>query len=133
MRRILMTAVAVMLVAGIAAAEGGTCAKSAKGDKGGKGKASTVAGEVVAVDAAAGKLSIKDKDGVVTEFAVTADAKIMKPGKKGATLADVVVGDNVTVMCMEKDGVKAVKHVKVKPAKKPKGDKEKGEKEKPAK
>lgn len=120
MRKVLMTAVAVMMVAGIAAAEGGTCPKSAKGSK---GKACNVSGEVVAVDAAAGKLSIKDAQGVVTDFAVTADSKIMKPGKKGATLADVAVGDNVTVMSLEKDGVKTVKQVKVKPPKKPKSKK----------
>jgi Cu/Ag efflux protein CusF len=119
MRKVLMTAMTVMLVAGVAMAEGA---------KGKGGKNSQMTGEVTAVDAAAGKLSIKDAKGVVTEVMVPADAKVFKPGKKGATLADVMVGDMVTIGSAELNGVKTVKSVKVRPPKKAKAEKPKAEK-----
>ncbi|MEK7475135.1 MAG: hypothetical protein AAB152_05815 [Candidatus Coatesbacteria bacterium] len=118
MRKVLMTAMTVVLVTGVAMADGAKEKPKGKG-----GKHSAVTGEVTAVDAAGGKLGIKDAKGVATEVAIPADAKIVKPGKKGATLADVVVGDSVVVMSMETDGVKTVKSVKVRPVKPPKGGK----------
>lgn len=73
-------------------------------------------GTVAAVDVAGGKLSVKDKKGAVTEFTVTADAKIKKGGKP-ATLADVMVNDSVTVGYEMNGDQKVVKSVMVKAAK----------------
>ena len=59
MRKVLMTAMTVMLVAGVAMAEGA---------KGKGGKNSSMTGEVTAVDVAAGKLSIKDAKGFIKDW-----------------------------------------------------------------
>jgi Cu/Ag efflux protein CusF len=114
MRKVMFAAMAMMVTAGVAMATGS-----------GKGGAScakmpSMTGEVTAVDAAAGKISLKDAKGVVADWTVPADAKVVKPGKKGATLADVAVGDTVTVCYEEAAGVKTVKSVKVKPPRKTK-------------
>lgn len=128
MRRMIGLAVAMMLVAGVAAAGGEGC-PMAKKEKCDKGKTCTIGGEVTAVDAEAGKLSVKDEKGEVTEFTIPAEAKVIKAGKKDATLADVAAGDKVKLICSDKDGTKTVVHVKVMDPKKGK----KGEKgKKPA-
>ena len=121
MRKILVTVMAVMVSAGVALAgstsKGKSCAKMP-----------SITGEVTAVDTAAGKISIKDPKGNVTEWLVAPDAKVMVSvkGKKTATLADVAVGDAVTLCYEETNGVKTVKSVKAKAPKKAKADKGKG-------
>jgi len=86
----------------------------------------SVSGTVEAVDAAAGKLSIKDKKGMVKELMVAVDAKIKRAGKV-ATLAEVLVGDRVAsakgevvngVPTLKKLEVKAAKAIKKEAAKK---------------
>jgi len=110
MRRILTVAVATVLCAGVAMA-GGTGGKSCP-------KKPTITGEVTAINAATGKITIKGAKDAVSEWTVPATAKIQKPGKKGATLADLVVGDTVTICYEEANNVKTVNTVKVKPQRK---------------
>ena len=82
-----------------------------------KVKKVSVSGTVEAVDAAAMKVSIKDKKGMVKELMVAADAKIKRAGK-AATLAEVLVGDRVTSAKGEVvNGVPTLKKLEVKAAK----------------
>ncbi len=108
MRKVMMAAMAVALCAGVAMAEGA---------KGG-GKKPSVTGEVTAIDATAGKLTIKAAKDAVSEWTVPAGVKVQKPGKKNATLADVAVGDTITVMYEEANGVKTVNTIRVRPSRK---------------
>ena len=81
-------------------------------------KVKQVTGEVTAIDAAAKTLTVKGKAG---EVALTADDKTtVKIGKEKKTLADVKVGDKVTVKYAEMDGKNVAKSIIVKaaPAKK---------------
>jgi Cu/Ag efflux protein CusF len=122
----MLAGMVVMLGASVALA-GAECTRS-KAAKTCPANGATVTGEVTAVDAAAGKISIKDAKGVVTDWTVPADAKIMCPGKKDAGLAGIAVGSMVTVCYTETGGVKVVKSVKLKPAKKAKAVKAKADK-----
>ena len=70
-----------------------------------------VHGEVTAVDAAANTLTVKGKKGEVT---LTIDDKTKF--HKGKTLADVKVGDKLTVKYAEKDGKMMATSVKTKTA-----------------
>jgi pyruvate dehydrogenase E2 component (dihydrolipoamide acetyltransferase) len=70
-------------------------AAPAKAEKKAPAKVKQVSGEVAAVDAAAKTLTVKGKKG---EVALTAD------DKAAAKLADVKVGDKVTVKYKEMDG-----------------------------
>ncbi|MEK7475136.1 MAG: hypothetical protein AAB152_05820 [Candidatus Coatesbacteria bacterium] len=110
MYKMTMAAAVLMMSASVALA-GGECSRS-KGAKACPASGSTVTGEVTAVDAAAGKISVKDAKGVVTDWTVPTDAKLMCPGKKDAGLAEIAVGSTVTVCYTEADGVKVVKSVK---------------------
>ena len=81
-------------------------------------KVKQVTGEVTAIDAAAKTLTVKGKAG---EVALTADDKTtVKIGKEKKTLADVKVGDKITVKYAEMDGKNVAKSIIVKaaPAKK---------------
>ncbi len=68
-------------------------------------------GEVTAVDAAANTLTVKGKKGEVT---LTTDDKTRF--HKGKTLADVKVGDKLTVKYTETDGKKVATSVSMKTA-----------------
>ncbi len=121
MRKAMAFAMVMAMVAGVAAADGAmtsaTAAKPAKKDTAKKAHPMKLAGAVTAVDAASGKLSIKTKKGEMKDFTVGADAKVMK-GSAKATLADVMVNDEVTVMYEMNGDAMVVKSVRVAVAKK---------------
>jgi len=71
-------------------------------------KVHQVTGEVVAVDATAKTLTVKGKK---EEVALSADDKV------AAKLADIKVGDKVTVKYMEMEGKKVAIHIVAKKAK----------------
>ena len=119
MRTVLAMAMAMMVTAGMAAADDKAmtppAVKPAKREAAKKPKASKLMGVVTAVDAAAGKLSIKTKKGGAKDFAVAADARIMRGATK-ATLAEVAVNDEVTVGIETLGDVVTVRRVKVRVA-----------------
>jgi ribosomal protein S1 len=79
-----------------------------------KPKVKAVTGEVTAVDTKAGTITVKGKKAEVT---VTCDDKTkVKMGKEVKALADVMVGDKVTVKYTEVDGKNVAKSVAIKPA-----------------
>ncbi len=79
-------------------------------------KVRQVTGDVAAVDAKANTITVKGKKGDVT---VTCDAKTkIMMGKEAKTLADVKVGDKVTVKYTEADGKMTAKSVAIKTAEK---------------
>lgn len=113
MRKVMLATMAVMLCAGVAMAEAGKSKACSKKP--------SATGEVTAIDAAAGKLTIKGPKDAVSDWTIPAGVKIAKPGKKDATLADIAVGDTVTVCFDEANGVKTVTSIKVRPQRKGKG------------
>lgn len=73
-------------------------------------------GEVVSVDAAQNRITIKDQAGKETTLLISTDTKITKEGK-AITLADIKAGDQVSSDCEESaEGCKA-KSVRVTPGK----------------
>lgn len=122
MRKAMAFAIAMTIGAGVAMADGAAmtapAAKPAKKEASKKPHASRVAGMVVTVDAAGGKLSIKTKKGETKDFTVAADVKVMK-GKTKAALADVVVNDEVSVMIETAGDVVTVKSINIKAPKAP--------------
>ncbi len=92
-------------------------------------KVKTVTGEVAAVDAKAGTITVKGKKAEVT---VTCDDKTkVMMGKEKKACADVKVGDKVTVKSHEVEGKNVAKSVSIhaaKPAEKKMEKKEKAEK-----
>ena len=93
-------------------------------------KAKQVTGDVAAVDAKANTITVKGKKG---DTVVTCDdkTKIMM-GKDKKALADVKVGDKVTVKYSEADGKMTAKSVAIKMAEK-KAEKKADKKAEPAK
>lgn len=75
-----------------------------------------VTGEVTAVDAKANTLTVKGKKGDV--MLSTDDKTTVMAGKEKKTLADVTVGEKVTVHYSEADGKNVATKVAVAPAKK---------------
>ena len=73
-------------------------------------------GDVAAVDAKAGTITVKGKKGDTT-VATDAKTKIMM-GKDVKAIADVKVGDKVTVKFSEADGKMTAKSVAIKAAEK---------------
>ena len=71
-------------------------AKSTKGAAHHAAKHEVLKGEIAAVDAIGNKLIVKDDKAVETTFNVDATAKITSGGK-AAKLADLKIGDKVTV------------------------------------
>jgi len=124
-RAMLVSALSLVLTASVVVAAEHTAATAGKAAgatsapaKKAKVVKVNVSGTVEAVDAAAGKISVKTKKGEVKELAVAADAKI-KRGGKVATLAEVMVGDKVSKAAGEEvNGVPTVKKLEVKAAKK---------------
>ena len=95
-------------------------------------KVKQVTGEVAAVDAAAKTLTVKGKKG---DVALMSDDKTsVKMGREKKALADVKVGDKVTVKYAEMDGKNMAKSVIVgaTPAKMEKKEAPKAEEKKPA-
>jgi ribosomal protein S1 len=88
-------------------------------------KVKHVAGEVAAVDAAAKTLTVKGKKG---------DVALSVGEKAAAKLADIKVGDKVTVMYNEMDGKNVATNITVRkhPAKMEKKEAPKAEEKKPA-
>lgn len=144
MKRIIALVVAMLFVLSVAgfalAAEKKEAApaekkEAAPAEKKAPAKVKQVTGEVTAVDAAAKTLTVKGKAG---DVALTADDKTtVKIGKEKKTLADVKVGDKVTVRYAEMDGKNVAKSIMVKaaPAEKKAEKKEaapKAEEKKPA-
>jgi ABC-type lipoprotein release transport system permease subunit len=79
-------------------------------------KVKMVKGDVAAVDAKAKTVTVKGKKGDVTAM-IDEKTKIMM-GKEMKTLADVKVGDKVTVKYSEADGKMTAKSIAIKPAEK---------------
>lgn len=94
----------------------------AKAAKAVKAAAMKFAGMAESVDAATGKLSLKDTAGKTMAFTIGADVKIMK-GTKKAALADVMAGDSVAVTYEGTAEAPVVKSVKVSAPKKAKAEK----------
>lgn len=120
-----VNALAFVLALGAVTAWAGEPAAPAKKEmvkKEAKAAAMKFAGTAESVDAAAGKLTVKDKAGKTMAFTVGADAKVMKAGKKAA-LADVMAGDSVAVMYEGTADAPVVKSVKVTKGGKAKADK----------
>jgi Cu/Ag efflux protein CusF len=67
-------------------------------------------GKITAVDAKAGTLSIKRKNAEVT-FTIAKDCKVSLPDKADATVADLKVGDKVTVTYTEEAGAKVAQKI----------------------
>lgn len=88
-------------------------------------KVQQVTGEVTAVDAKANTLTVKGAKG---DVALTADKATVKIGKDKKSLADVKVGDKVTVKFSEADGKNVAKSVAVAAAKAEKKAEKKEEK-----
>jgi len=80
--------------------------------KAAKAAAAKFAGTAESVDAAAGKLTVKDKAGKAMTFTLGADAKVMKGGKKAA-LADIMAGDSLAVTYEGMADAPVIKSVKV--------------------
>jgi len=121
MRKAMAFAIAMTIGAGVAMADGAAmtapAAKPVKKEASKKPHTSHVAGVVVTVDAAGGKLSVKTKK-ETKDFTVGADVAVMK-GKTKAALADVMVNDNVVVTIETMGDVVTVKSISIKPAKAP--------------
>jgi len=121
MRKAMVFAVAMTIGAGVAMADGAAmtapAAKPAKKEASKKPHTSRVAGVVVTIDAAGGKLSVKTKK-ETKDFTVAADVKVMK-GKTKAALADVMVNDEVSVMIETAGDVVTVKSITIKAPKAP--------------
>ncbi len=74
-------------------------------------KVKRISGEVIAVDATAGTLTVKSKK---KEVSLSADNKaVVKKGKETKALADVMVGDKVLVKYKEVEGKNIVKSIVV--------------------
>ncbi len=124
MKDIMMMLAAAVLICGIAIAQqpAGKGSqkvtksemKRMKGDK--KAKLSKFTGTVDAVDAAAGKVTVKDKKGMTMVMPVGADAKIMKAGK-AAALSDIKAGDRVHIIYEGDMGRPVVKELTIKDSK----------------
>ena len=78
-----------------------------------KSKMTNWKGTVQAVDAAAGKITVTDKEGMTMVMPVTAETKIMKDGKP-AVIADLMAGQMVHIMYEGDMNMPMVKKIKVK-------------------
>ncbi len=92
-----------------------------------KEKVNVCKGTVEAVDAALGRITVKDKKGMSMVMPIAAETRIMKAGKPAA-LADITVGETVHVIYEGSMGNPLVKSIKVE---KPPMKKEKGMKKGP--
>lgn len=88
-----------------------------------KAKSHQFTGEITKVDAAAGSLDVKNSKDDTKTFKTDAKTKVVTADKKDATVADLKVGDKVTVIADE-----AGLAIKIGPAKTPAPKKE-GKKE----
>lgn len=115
---IIVSVLFVLSVAGLSFAAEKAAPAAAPAEKKAPAKVKQVTGEVAAVDAKANTLTVKGKKGDVM---ITADDKtVVKVGKEKKSLADVKMGDKVTVKYAEMDGKNVAKSIMVSaaPAKK---------------
>ncbi|HXX53499.1 MAG TPA: hypothetical protein VEI28_02905 [Thermodesulfovibrionales bacterium] len=120
---IIVSVLFVLSVAGLSfaadkAAPAAPAAPAEKAEKKAPAKVKQITGEVAAVDAKANTLTVKGKKGDVM---ISADDKTaVKMGKEKKSLADVKMGDKVTVKYAEMDGKNVAKSIMVSaaPAKK---------------
>jgi VCBS repeat-containing protein len=105
MRKSLQRGIAVLSVVAVALAIALPVRAEEKAVK--KAKAASdhqFTGTITAVDATAGTLTAKNKKEESKDFTCAADCKVHIALKEKATLADLKVGDKVTVKFVEKDG-----------------------------
>lgn len=129
---IVVSVLFVLSVAGLSFAAEQKPAPAPEKKEAAPAKVKQVTGEVAAVDAAAKTLTVKGRRG---DVALMADDKTsVKMGKEKKALADVKVGDKVTVKYAEMDGRNMAKSVVVgaAPAKMEKKEAPKAEEKKPA-
>lgn len=113
-----LLAIAVAMSGTAFAAEGAKPKKSAAAEK---AKTHQLTGEITALDAAAGTLTVKGKDGDKS-FKTDAATKVATADKKeGAALADLKVGDKVLVIADEAGVAKKISPAPA-PAKKKKAE-----------
>ncbi|HUO76046.1 MAG TPA: DUF5666 domain-containing protein [Thermodesulfovibrionales bacterium] len=109
---IIVSVLFVLSVAGLSfAAEKAAPAPAEKAEKKAPAKVKQVTGEVAAVDAKANTLTVKGKKGDV--MVNTDDKTSVKIGKEKKSLADVKMGDKVTVKYAEMDGKNVAKSIMV--------------------
>lgn len=104
MMRVTAMALTAVLGASLAAAQQPAGAPAQKGaeskpaapKKPAKPAMSKYMGTVASVDAAAGKLTVKNKKGEMKEFMIGGEVKITKGGKTAA-LSEIMAGDSATV------------------------------------
>ena len=114
---IIVSLIFVLSFAGLSfAADKPAAEKKAEPVKAAPVKVKQVTGDVTAVDAKAGTITVKGKKGDTT-VATDAKTKIMM-GKDVKALADVKVGDKVMVKFSEADGKMTAKSVAIKSAEK---------------
>jgi hypothetical protein len=113
----IICAMSLALVAGVALAAEQAVAPAAKAASCTKGKKAeksmTCKGVIDSVDAAGGKLAVKNAKAEVVTFTISADVKISINGKKAA-LADLVAGQDVAVKYCGAAESMVVKSVSVK-------------------
>jgi len=110
---IIVSVLFVLSVAGLsfAAEQKAAPAPAEKAEKKAPAKVKQVTGEVAAVDAKANTLTVKGKKGDV--MVNTDDKTSVKIGKDKKSLADVKMGDKVTVKYAEMDGKNVAKSIMV--------------------
>ena len=111
---IIVSVLFVLSVAGLSFAAdkaAPAAAPAEKAEKKAPAKVKQVTGEVAAVDAKANTLTVKGKKGDV--MVNTDDKTSVKVGKEKKSLADVKMGDKVTVKYAEMDGKNVAKSIMV--------------------
>ncbi|MGD0017274.1 MAG: hypothetical protein ABSC38_07150 [Verrucomicrobiia bacterium] len=86
-----------------------------------KAKLLSATGEIAAVDATAGTLSIKKGEATLS-FTIAKDCKVSTADKKDATVTDLKVGDKVAVGYSEEAGAKVAHKISPPKPKAPKKD-----------
>ena len=117
MMHIVTMVLAVALGPGLALAQQPAALVSAAPKKAAKTAMNKSSGKVETVDAAMGKLSVKDKKGTVKEFTIGTDVKITRGGKT-ISLPEIAAGDTVTVSYSGTAAAPEVKGILVAKAKK---------------
>ena len=97
MRKHLVRMIATLSVVAVALTFAGVVRAQEAAPKAKAPKTHSANGEITALDAKAGTLSIKKHDETVETFMIAKDCKVSTADKKDATVADLKVGDKVTV------------------------------------
>jgi len=105
-----LSVIAVVLAfAGVVRAAGDTNAAQTKPVN--KAIVHDATGTITAVDAKAGTLSIKGRKNAGVTFTIAKDCKVSIADKKDPTVADLKVGDKVTVTYTEEGGVNVAQKI----------------------